>query len=48
MPVIVVTVKTTTIFLLFKALINITEDDDRPLFITMPFIRQMAPFYLHN
>jgi len=33
------------IFLLFRALINITKDDGRSLFITMPFIHQMAPLY---
>jgi len=26
-------------------LINITKDNDQPLFITMPLIHQMAPLY---
>jgi len=43
--VIVLFVKLTVIFLLFKALINTTKNDGRSLFITMPFIHQMAPFY---
>jgi len=35
---------------LFRALINITKDDGRSLFITKHFIYQMAPLYfiLHN
>jgi len=32
-------------FLRFRALINITKDDGRSLFITMHFIHQMAPLY---
>jgi len=28
-----------------RALISIAKDDGRSLFITMPFIHQMAPFY---
>jgi len=32
-------------FLLFRALINITKDDGGSVFITMPFIHQMAPLY---
>jgi len=32
-------------FLLLGALINITKDDGRSLFITMPFIQQMAPLH---
>jgi len=39
-------VKLTDSFLLFRALINITKDDGRSLFITMPVIHQMAPLYL--
>jgi len=38
-------VKLTVIFLLFRALINTTKDDGRSLFITMPFSHQMAPLY---
>jgi len=33
-------------FLRFRALINITKDDNRSLFITRPFIHQMAPSYI--
>jgi len=38
-------VNLTVILLLFRALINLTKDDGRSLFITKHFIHQIAPFY---
>jgi len=43
MSVIVVICQINCDFLLVRALINVTKDDGRSLFITMPFIHQMAP-----
>jgi len=49
MSVIVLNVKLTQLFLLFKALINITKDDVRSLFIiTRLSVTRRRDFILHN
>jgi len=42
---IVVICSITCVFFNFKALIDVTKDDGRSLYIIMPFIHQMPPLF---